>query len=173
MKPPKLNSRATYSGREIRSRWMSCDEYMAKLPKKWQGEEEYGLRILIVDDICQRIKGGELIGEIHENKRFKSERDVTLRGDELEKLEHIFFKDHDQSLLNGYYECERDDYPPELEIALNAWRAVAIHGQGEGGTPKQRLINWLETHYKDLMEEQVKRIATVCNWDKERGRKKL
>lgn len=68
-------------------------------------------------------------------------------------------------------DCDHEKYPEELSIANNAWRAVAINGQGEGSTPKRRLENWLRINYKNLNDEQIKRIATVCNWDKARGRK--
>ena len=36
-------------------------------------------------------KGGEIQGRKYEHERFRSDRDVFLRGDELEKLECMFF----------------------------------------------------------------------------------
>lgn len=108
------------------------------------------------------------------NSKFKY-TEAHIKAESINKYEEENFLkeciDKEYAEDNAYSECDRDDYPPELEIAFNAWRAVAIHGQGEGSTPKKRLINWLETHYKDLKNGEVERIATVCNWKKEPGRK--
>lgn len=70
----------------------------------------------------------------------------------------------------GGSDPDHENWPDELGIALTAWNAVAVHGQGSGGTPKQRLECWIEKNY-NLKPEQIKRIATICNWDKSRGRK--
>lgn len=58
-------------------------------------------------------------------------------------------------------------YLPELDIALQAWRAVsATEGKGK---PKAQIKAWLETNAKELTGEAKERIATVANWHKIRG----
>ena len=59
-------------------------------------------------------------------------------------------------------------YPEELDIAFNAWRAVAINGQGVGDTPKKRILDWLDRNYKQLGKDQKDRLSVICNWKKTR-----
>ena len=57
-------------------------------------------------------------------------------------------------------------YPPELDIALQAWRAVSTtEGKGK---PKARIKAWLDTNTK-LSNEAKERIAIVANWEKTGG----
>lgn len=57
-------------------------------------------------------------------------------------------------------------YPPELDVALQAWQAVsATEGKGK---PKARIKAWLDSNTK-LSSEAKERIATVANWDKTGG----
>ncbi len=62
-------------------------------------------------------------------------------------------------------------YPPELDIALQAWRAVST-SEGKG-KPKARIIEWLVANPEiagSKLSNQVKeRIATVANWHKTGG----
>lgn len=64
-------------------------------------------------------------------------------------------------------------YPRELDIALQAWRAVSTtEGKGK---PKARIKAWLDTANAELpkenklSDEAKERIATVANWDKTGG----
>lgn len=57
-----------------------------------------------------------------------------------------------------------ENYPRELDIALQAWRAVS-NTQGKQ-TPKVRLIEWVSKNYPDVRPEARERIATVANWKK-------
>lgn len=54
-------------------------------------------------------------------------------------------------------------YPLELDLALQAWRAVSK--RKEKGKPKARLRAWLNAN-TTLSNEAKERIATVANWDK-------
>lgn len=54
-------------------------------------------------------------------------------------------------------------YPPELDLALQAWRAVLK--SNEKGKPKARIRAWLDNN-TTLSNEAKERIATVANWDK-------
>lgn len=54
-------------------------------------------------------------------------------------------------------------YPPELDLALQAWQAV---NNSEGkGKPKARIKAWLDANSK-LTNEAKERISIVANWDK-------
>jgi hypothetical protein len=60
-----------------------------------------------------------------------------------------------------------ETYPPELDIAFQAWRAVsATEGKGK---PKARIRKWLDTNAIHLSNEAKERIVTVANWDKSGG----
>lgn len=67
---------------------------------------------------------------------------------------------------------DSDLYPEELDIAFQAWRAVAVNGQGEGTSAKARLEQWLGLYYPRLSNAAVERIARVANWDKAGGKPK-
>ena len=54
-------------------------------------------------------------------------------------------------------------YPPELDLALQAWRAVSK--SNDKGKPKARIRTWLDANTA-LSNEAKERIATVANWDK-------
>ena len=57
-------------------------------------------------------------------------------------------------------------YPPELALALEAWRAVSTtEGKGK---PKARIKAWLNTN-TTLSEKAKIRITVVCNWEKQGG----
>lgn len=101
----------------------------------------------------------------------KFETIKLLTGESINRVENEsgLFSFNEKSGIE--FDSDREDYPLELDIAITAWRAVAKSGQGEGNTPRQRLEDWLKRNYKNLDNEQVKRIAIVCNWDKGRGRK--
>jgi len=69
------------------------------------------------------------------------------------------------------FDEDRDIYPPELDIAMLAWRA-ATNQRDPNETPKSQVRAWLDEHYPKLSEEAKQRIAIVCNWEKEGGRRK-
>lgn len=75
----------------------------------------------------------------------------------------------------GSHPCQEEDsevYAVELDIALQAWYAIAVSKQGGEGTPKQRIKSWLDASGYPLNDTQIERICTVCNFDKRVGRKK-
>ncbi len=58
-------------------------------------------------------------------------------------------------------------YPPELDLALQAWRAVsATEGKGK---PKARIRAWLDINASHLSNDAKKRISILANWDKKGG----
>lgn len=69
------------------------------------------------------------------------------------------------------FDVAADSYPEELDIALQAWRAVSNQKKA-GSTPKQQLAAWVEARYPTLSTDARKRIATLCNWDTRGGRRK-
>ena len=64
------------------------------------------------------------------------------------------------------------DLPQELDAANVAFRAVTKGYGDQAATPRNRLVDYLEKHYRDFKPEQVQRIATVANPDKTTGRKR-
>lgn len=67
------------------------------------------------------------------------------------------------------FDPDSDNYPYELDVALQGWRAVTKKPE-KGTPPKEQIRNWLRSHYPDLTKEAIERIATVCNWEKRGGR---
>lgn len=58
-------------------------------------------------------------------------------------------------------------YPPELDIAVQAWKAISTtEGKGK---PKARIEAWLNTNADQLSNAAKKRIEIVANWEKTGG----
>ena len=70
------------------------------------------------------------------------------------------------------FDVKSEFYPPELDIALQAWQAAsADKGKGK---PKAKIRAWLNScklkiNGKELSNDAKDRIATVANWDKSGG----
>lgn len=69
------------------------------------------------------------------------------------------------------FDPDSETYPPELDIALQAWRAVT-NQRDPSKAAKEQIREWLKKHYPKLSKEARERIATVCNWERAGGRKK-
>lgn len=63
-----------------------------------------------------------------------------------------------------------ESYSQELDIAVQAWRAVS-NSRDFSMTVKEQIIDWIQPRFK-LSTEAIQRIAVVCNWEKEGGRRK-
>lgn len=74
--------------------------------------------------------------------------------------------------ISGWQGFDPDDekYPEELDIALQAWRAV--RNNPTQAPAKVKLTEWLRQSGYELSTNAITRIATVCNWEKEGGRPK-
>lgn len=68
-----------------------------------------------------------------------------------------------QEKANQLFDKDSATYPPELDLAMQAWR-VAASTEGKG-KPKARIRAWLDVN-TSLSNEAKERIATVANWDK-------
>lgn len=75
----------------------------------------------------------------------------------------------EQEAAAWQFDESSENYPSELDIAMQAWWAVS-RNRNSTGTVKQQLLAWLERNYPKLTEEAKERIATVCNWGKRGGR---
>lgn len=74
---------------------------------------------------------------------------------------------------DGEVAADHPNYPPELDIAMTAWRAAIVGWKKNSGQPPREYIaGWLRARYPNLRNEQVERIGTVANWDKNPGRKR-
>lgn len=72
------------------------------------------------------------------------------------------------------FDPDSNTYPPELDIAMQAWRAVTIRPSADT-TAKTQIERWLAENYPDrreLSQEARERIAVVCNWEKSGGRRR-
>lgn len=69
------------------------------------------------------------------------------------------------------FDPEAPNYPMELDIALQAWRAVS--NDSTAGRVKERLTIWIKKAYPKLPSAAVERIVGVCNWDKTGGRPRI
>ncbi len=70
------------------------------------------------------------------------------------------------------FDVKSEFYPPELDIALQAWQAASAN-KGKG-KPKAKIRAWLDScklkiNGKELSTHAKKRIAIVANWDKSGG----
>ena len=77
-----------------------------------------------------------------------------------------------ESLTWEGFDPDSDTYPPELDIAMLAWRAVT-NSRDTNVTAKEQIERWLEAHYPErrtLSNEAKQRIAVICNWEKSGGR---
>jgi hypothetical protein len=63
-----------------------------------------------------------------------------------------------------------ESYPSELDVAMQAWRAVS-NQRNSTVTVKQQIVAWLSKNYPKVSEEARERIATMCNWEKRGGRR--
>lgn len=68
------------------------------------------------------------------------------------------------------FDQDASSYPEELDIALQAWRAISLSERE--GPVKEQLVKWIRDNYPDQSTNSVERIATVANWDKTGGRPK-
>lgn len=97
---------------------------------------------------------------------------LRLNSD-LENTSHPSFENiatNKETAAIGWEGFDIDDpkYPKELDIALQAWRAVCLNPSEK--LPKEQLSEWISTHYPNMPNNAVERIVGVCNWDKTGGR---
>lgn len=61
------------------------------------------------------------------------------------------------------FDPDEDEYPRELDIALQAWRAV--RNSNNGGPIKPQIENWVRTNYRDIKSNaEIDRISIIANW---------
>lgn len=96
-------------------------------------------------------------------QRLIQERD-ELKG-KVEELDSLAWEGFDP---------DSGTYPSELDIAMQAWRAVTNRPTADL-TAKEQIENWLNQNYPDrrkLSQEARERIAVICNWEKSGGRRR-
>jgi hypothetical protein len=69
------------------------------------------------------------------------------------------------------FDRESITYPQELDAAMQAWSAIVLD-RDTSMTVKQQVEDWIQPRFQKLSSEALKRIATVCNWEKHGGRRK-
>lgn len=68
-----------------------------------------------------------------------------------------------------YFDADGEDYPELLHIAVRAWDHAR---NGDVGTPKQRIQDFIKQRYPHIKEGTRDAIALVANWQKSGGRPK-
>lgn len=66
-----------------------------------------------------------------------------------------------------FFDADAEDYPYLLHIAVRAWEDAR---HSSTGTPKQRVLNYLETKYPTMPQGSRDAIAQVVNWQRSGGR---
>lgn len=87
--------------------------------------------------------------------------DTTLSNEPL--IENNMYADFDKDIPT---------YPPELDAALQAWRAISANHRSKGIGISTQIERWLEINKPDLSEQARKRIGIVANWNKQETRQK-
>lgn len=71
---------------------------------------------------------------------------------------------------SGENHADHPAWPPELDLAMIAWRTAVNGAAAAGMTPRNFMKQWLEKNHPDLSADQIDRISTVANWMKAAGR---
>ena len=107
----------------------------------------------------------------------KVDRSDIIKWARLNNLEVSYFGEDDLTILGAHEDSKRKfftnptdktsaSYPPELDLAIQAWQAVTSNlGKGK---PKTQIRAWLDANTK-LANEAKERISIVANWDKTGG----
>lgn len=118
---------------------------------------------------------GVFVGRLEGDSKAKDER--LLRGEVLDTDEYEPSQITEAAVpktgqtigdpIIGWdgFDPAQPEYPEELDVALQAWRAVS---NNPGNRPKEQLEIWVRTNYPHIAKsnESLKRIATVANWSK-------
>ncbi len=110
----------------------------------------------------------------------KTERDMLLEDrDKIARVAERLISDRNtlrarvvelEEQISGWqFDDSAEDYPAELDMAMQAWRAVSKQ-RDPSMTVKQQLQAWLDQHYPKVSDEAKERVATICNWAKKGGR---
>lgn len=76
-----------------------------------------------------------------------------------------------ESLAWEGFDPESNVYPEELDIAMQAWRAVTTRPDPKM-TAKEQIDRWVNKNYPKLSKEARTRISVVGNWEKAGGRRR-
>ena len=87
-----------------------------------------------------------------------------------EKLDGFLVAQKENFLGWEGFDPDSATYPPELDIAFQAWRWASSNTNPESKSPKQLILGWLNENYSSLDTNAKERIATICNWNKKGGR---
>lgn len=111
-------------------------------------------------------------GEAHDPELLFFVRDIQSRATEPKNSPDKQTIEGDLLILQKSdtwegFDPDSKNFPEELDIALQAWRAVS--NSGTEGRVKEQLETWVKNHYPHLPPSTISRIAVVCNWDKRGG----
>lgn len=116
-----------------------------------------------------------LIGERDELRRKNAELQGAVAQRDSLRVENAQLQarlaEIESRAWEGFDE-DGDTYPPELDIAMQAWRAVTNGGGDASLNPKAQIVDWIAKHYPKLSPEAATRLGIVCNWEKSGGRRR-
>lgn len=179
-KNPEVSSRY-----DLATRWAEYECFLKMFPRYLIKQAEEGNARALWDVSMNKVENYIRSGELEAiDKGFvegliPSYKEYDIVGSSIDSLERRLFpecfgdigKDND---MQEYSAFDRDSefYAEELDIAVMVHRAVAEKGQGDGSTPRKRILDWLSKHYREMKDEKKERIAMVANWQKGPGRRK-
>jgi len=137
--------------------WAKCNEIEVP-PELVREVESQGVLIADWKDLYDKLK--MQFDECVAASEKLTEEAKELRG-RIAELE--------QSAWEGF-DPDSETYPPELDIALQTWRAVT-NQRDPSKAAKEQIREWLDAHYPKLSKEAKQRIAVVCNWEKAGGKR--
>ncbi|MGZ9710436.1 hypothetical protein ACXX82_06440 [Glaciimonas sp. GNP009] len=91
----------------------------------------------------------------------------SAREDEIASAKNIDKPKIIDDMQDDAFKKNDRQYPEELDIATQAWRAV--RHQESSKQPKEQITDWLNATYPHLTTSAKDRIALVCNWNKKGG----
>ena len=138
--------------------------------------------IAIPDELTRMVESrGVVVGDWKDNyDQLKAQFDVLLADREkVAEIAQRLIAERDEYKVrvaaleavswNGF-DPDSPAYPIELDAAMQAWLAVSS-SRDASMTIKEQVADWVEPRFK-LSAEALQRIATVCNWEKEGGRRR-
>ena len=107
--------------------------------------------------------------ELWDSSGYINQHETTIRMEDFKNFclsIGVSVGDSSIQITQPVFDKTSPTYPPELDIALQAWQAVSATEDKK--KPKARIKAWLDSN-TELSNEAKERVATVVNWDKTGG----
>ena len=119
----------------------------------------------VIDEPQSIFLERDVDGSVHWDKTFLTRGAlIEFFQSKNQRPKFLFHSENNDS--EELFDKAGTSYPPELDLAIQAWRAAtASEGKGK---PKAKIKAWLDANTK-LSNEAKERIAIVANWEKTGG----